>query len=130
MDGWMSEREGEDWEGVSYGKSRDGFGCVPLYLFDLQMEMSKWLIMYESGALRKGQGLTEMGLVLKPEDWMGSLSERIRWSQGPTGVFWDSPGGACERLSRCSQCGRREPRQNQESVVSRSQREKCSRWGD
>lgn len=34
MDGWMRKREGEDWEGVFYGKLRDGFGCVLLYLFD------------------------------------------------------------------------------------------------
>lgn len=55
-DGWMSVREGKLREGFPLGKSRDGFGNVSFCLSDLQMEMSRWLIMYESGAWRKGQG--------------------------------------------------------------------------
>lgn len=62
MGGWMMD--GQVWEReasgrLSPGKSRDGFGNVSFCLSDLQMEMSQWLIMYESGAWREGQGLTE-----------------------------------------------------------------------
>ena len=55
----MHLKEGEGWRGLSLGKSRDGFENVSFCLSDLQMEMSQWLIMYESGARREGQGSRE-----------------------------------------------------------------------
>lgn len=68
----MDECEGGgDGGGLSPGKSGDGFGNVSFCPPDLQMEMSQWLITYGSGAWREGQGSTEIGLILKPEDWMG-----------------------------------------------------------
>lgn len=67
MGGWVSERE----EGVGgwflLGNQEMGlpvFHCD----VDLQTQVSEWLIMDESEALGKGQGLTEMGWILKPED--------------------------------------------------------------
>lgn len=45
----------------------------------------------------------KMGLILKPEDWMGELEP---WTEG-----WvlGSPCGAGERLGKCGQCHWREP---------------------
>lgn len=70
-----------------------------------------------------------MGLILKPENWVGSVArerdgeEDHELSPGSWSWSWGSPGGACERLSRCGQQGRREPGQNLESMVSRSPEE-------
>ena len=52
---------------------------LPVFHFDvdLQTQVPQWLIMDESGALGKGQGSTEMGWILKPEDWRRELEERV-----------------------------------------------------
>ena len=77
MDGWISERE----EGVAGGWFLLGNQEMGLPVFhfdvDLQTQVSQWLIMDESGALGKGQGSTEMGWILKPEDWRRELEERV-----------------------------------------------------
>lgn len=67
----MHLKEGEGWGGLSLGTSRDESENVSFGLSDLQMEMAQWLIMYESGARREGQGLTER--------WEGFCGQRTGW---------------------------------------------------